>query len=89
MIKHALGLLGVALVCAGCAQEPAEVVVTEEAESSAPAMYEWTMVTTWPKNLPGMGTSAENLATTIGEMTGGALTIKVYGANEQIGRAHV
>ena len=89
MIKHALGLIGIALVCAGCAQEPAEVVVTEEAEPSVPSTYEWTMVTTWPKNLPGMGTSAENLATTIGEMTGGALTIKVYGANELVGGREV
>ena len=42
------------------------------------------MVTTWPKNFPGLGTGANNLASLIGEMSGGRLTVKVYGANELV-----
>lgn len=42
------------------------------------------MVTTWPKNYPGLGTSAERLAARIGEMSGGALEIKVFGAGELV-----
>ena len=42
------------------------------------------MVTTWPKNYPGLGTSAERLAQRIGEMTDGALDIKVFAANELV-----
>ena len=42
------------------------------------------MVTTWPKNYPGLGTSAERLAQRIGEMTDGALEIKVFAANELV-----
>ena len=42
------------------------------------------MVTTWPKNYPGLGTSAERLAQRIGDMTDGALEIKVFAANELV-----
>ena len=43
---------------------------------------EWRMVTTWPKNFPGLGTGAELLASLIGQMSGGRLTVTVYGAGE-------
>jgi TRAP-type mannitol/chloroaromatic compound transport system substrate-binding protein len=46
--------------------------------------HKWKMVTTWPKNFPGLGTGAENLATLIGEMSGGRIEVKVYGANELV-----
>lgn len=42
------------------------------------------MVTTWPKNYPGLGTSAQRLATRIGEMTDGQVDIKVYAAGELV-----
>ena len=42
------------------------------------------MVTTWPKNFPGLGTGANNLAKLISEMSGGRLTVKVYGASELV-----
>ena len=45
-------------------------------------VIEWKMVTTWPKNFPGLGLAAENLATAVEEMSNGRLTIKVYGAGE-------
>jgi len=44
----------------------------------------WKMVTTWPKNFPGLGTGANNLAKLITEMSDGRLTVKVYGANELV-----
>jgi TRAP-type mannitol/chloroaromatic compound transport system substrate-binding protein len=43
---------------------------------------EWRMVTTWPKNFPGLGTGANLLAEMITKGTGGRLSVKVYGANE-------
>jgi TRAP-type mannitol/chloroaromatic compound transport system substrate-binding protein len=46
--------------------------------------FEWKMVTTWPKNFPGMGTSAEKLASLIGEMSGGRLTVRVFGGGELV-----
>lgn len=45
-------------------------------------VIEWKMITTWPKNFPGLGLAAENLATAVEEMSNGRLTIKVYGAGE-------
>ena len=41
---------------------------------------EWKMVTTWPKNFPGLGTGAERVAQRITAMSDGRLTIKVFGA---------
>ncbi|MDG4719629.1 MULTISPECIES: TRAP transporter substrate-binding protein [Thalassospira] len=43
---------------------------------------EWRMVTTWPKNYPGLGTGAELLAKYITEASEGRLTVKVFGAGE-------
>ncbi len=50
----------------------------------AKAQYKWKMVTTWPKNFPGLGTGANNLAKLITEMSGGRIEVKVYGANELV-----
>ena len=44
----------------------------------------WKMVTTWPKNFPGLGTGANDLAKLITQMSGGRLTVKVYGSNELV-----
>jgi TRAP-type mannitol/chloroaromatic compound transport system substrate-binding protein len=44
--------------------------------------YQWKLVTTWPKNFPGLGSGAENLARYVDEMSGGRLKIHVYGAGE-------
>ncbi|MCU7959899.1 MAG: TRAP transporter substrate-binding protein [gamma proteobacterium symbiont of Bathyaustriella thionipta] len=50
----------------------------------ARADFKWKMVTTWPKNFPGLGTAANNLARLIGEMSGGRMQVKVYGAKELV-----
>ncbi|HIG42157.1 MAG: TRAP transporter substrate-binding protein [bacterium] len=69
-----LGLL------AGCGGEntPAnvdETVVTQKT-------FKWRMVTTWPKNLPGMGLAPETFANMINTMSNGRIQVKVYGAGE-------
>jgi len=55
---------------------------------AAPAIsqgkIEWRMVTTWPKNFPGLGVGAENLAKRITTMSGGRLTVKVYSGGELV-----
>ncbi len=50
----------------------------------AKAKYRWKMVTTWPKNFPGMGTGANNLAKLIEQMSGGRIEVKVFGAGELV-----
>lgn len=44
----------------------------------------WKMVTAWPKNLPGPGVSANQLAERIRVMSAGRLDIKVYAAGELV-----
>ena len=46
--------------------------------------YEWKLVTTWPKNFPGLGVAPERLAKLVDEMSRGRLKIKVYGAGELV-----
>ncbi len=52
--------------------------------AQAKTRYRWKMVTTWPKNFPGLGTAANRLAALIGEMSGGRIRVKVYGAKELV-----
>ena len=51
---------------------------------SAKQKHKWKMVTTWPKNFPGLGTGANNLAKLITQMSGGRIEVKVYGAKELV-----
>ena len=59
-------------------------LLTAPAIVSAKQKLKWKMVTTWPKNFPGLGTGANNLAKLITEMSDGRLTVKVYGAKELV-----
>ncbi len=55
---------------------------------AAPAIAQdkitWRMVTTWPKNFPGLGVGAQRLADRITTASGGRLTIQVYSAGELV-----
>lgn len=50
---------------------------------------EWKMVTTWPKDFPGLGTGANGLAEYINRMSAGRLSVKVYGSGELVGGLEV
>lgn len=54
------------------------------APALAKGLVEWKMVTAWPKNLPGPGLSAERLAASIGRLSDGRLTVKVFAAGELV-----
>ncbi len=69
-------------------------IVAGAAVAGAPAVHaqpkiKWKMVTTWPKNFPGLGTGANNLANLINEMSGGRMDVKVYGAKELVGALEI
>jgi TRAP-type mannitol/chloroaromatic compound transport system substrate-binding protein len=66
---------------AGCRQQACEDMVSGRGKQQS---FQWKMVTTWPKNFPGLGTGANHLASLINEMSGGRITIKVYGASELV-----
>src|SRR3546814_6941260 len=42
------------------------------------------MVTSWPKNFPGLGTTANHLAKLIADLSGGRYTVKVFGGGELV-----
>ncbi len=48
------------------------------------ARITWKMVTAWPKNFPGLGTGAQFMADAINAMSGGRLTVEVYGSGELV-----
>lgn len=64
-----------------CGQAPQ----TSSADNgAAPVLeeYRWKMVTAWPKNFPGLGRGPETFSRMVEEMSGGRLTLRVYGAGE-------
>ncbi len=70
-----------ALIGAGAAG-----ALTGALAGAAPALAQgptqWTLVTSWPKGAPGPGTTARRIAERITLMSGGRLSVKLYGAGE-------
>lgn len=83
--RHLIGAAALlaTLALAGCKDEQPQAP-SQQAASEPTKTYQWKMVTAWPKNYPGLGTSAERLAERINTMSGGRLTIKVYAASELV-----
>ncbi len=77
--------ISVALMCillVGCGGE-----TTSSAETAGvkpEQTYQWKLVTTWPKNFPGLGLAPENFAKNVERMSSGRLKIKVYGAGQMV-----
>jgi TRAP-type mannitol/chloroaromatic compound transport system substrate-binding protein len=69
----------------GCGGEPA---ATDSAVAEAPVeaqqQFQWKMVTSWPKNFPGLGKGPETFAEYVNKMSGGRLQVKVHGAGELV-----
>ena len=76
-----------ALLGAGCKenqqQSTAEATLASTRDTPTKPI-KWKMVTTWPKNFPGLGTGANYLASLINELSGGRIEVKVYGAKELV-----
>ena len=54
------------------------------APAIAQGIREFKMVTTWPKNFPGLGTGAENVARLIDVLSEGKMKVKVFAAGELV-----
>ncbi len=52
--------------------------------TAAGEVRQWKMVTSWPLNFPGLGTGANRVAESITTMSGGRITVKVFGANDLV-----
>jgi TRAP-type mannitol/chloroaromatic compound transport system substrate-binding protein len=80
LILVSLGLLS------ACGEAPS----TDSAAATAPQRsYEWKLITSWPKNLPALGTTPEYFADIVEEMSAGRMKIRVFGANELVGGLEV
>ena len=60
---------------------------TEGEQQAAPVAIKkekivWRMATTWPKDFPGLGTGANQLARYINELSGGQMEVTVHGGGE-------
>ncbi len=92
LTKSALGVTAIAAAAglASCDQGSEESANsgTPAQPSDAPSvntgLQEWKLVTTWPKNFPGLGTGAQRLADSITAMSGGRLIVKLYAAGELV-----
>jgi TRAP-type mannitol/chloroaromatic compound transport system substrate-binding protein len=67
----------------GCGENDA-VKGPENSATRSDKIYHWRMVTTWPKNLPGLGVAPVRMAEMISTMSNGRLNITVYGAGELV-----
>jgi TRAP-type mannitol/chloroaromatic compound transport system substrate-binding protein len=68
----------------GLATAGALAGATMTTPAHAQSRHRWKLVTTWPKNFPGLGTAANRLAALITQMSGGRISVKVYGAAELV-----
>ena len=80
MMKKILTFVLLIGLISGCTGE-------QESSNSADAeykTYKWRLVTSWPKNYPGLGMAPEKIANLVEEMSNGQMQITVYGAGEQV-----
>ena len=77
-------LAGAAGLLTACSKAPQAADCADGSGAAEQETLEWKMVTTWPRDFPGLGTGANYLAKIIGEMSGGRLTVKIYGSGELV-----
>lgn len=83
-----ISIIVIAMILAGCSGGSGQTQTTAASTADA-KVYRWKMITTWPKNLPGLGAAPERLAQKLRVMSNGRLDIKVYGAGELVGALEV
>ena len=74
-------LLPLIILIAGCSNDMDSTI---ETSTDIEETFNWRLVTSWPKNYPGLGMAPERIADLVEEMSNGQMTITVYGAEEQV-----
>lgn len=64
----------------GCSEQQQSAIK----EAGEQQRFKWKLVTTWPKNYPGLGMAPERFAQQVERMSAGRLSIKVFGAKELV-----
>lgn len=77
-------LLAALTACGQQASSPNTANGASAASEPATTNFRWKLVTTWPKNYPGLGTAPEQFATLVERMSSGRLKIKVYGDGQLV-----
>ena len=72
----------IAVVLVSCSGTDSESDVTVDTNDDQ--VFEWKLVTTWPKNYPGLGLAPENFSKKVAAMSNGRLQIKVFGAGQLV-----
>ena len=78
----AAGLAGAAGLLSACGNKSGPQTVCEGQTTTE--TFAWKMVTSWPRDFPGLGIGANRLAESINTLSNGRLQIKVYGGNELV-----
>ena len=63
----------------------AAAATTLAAPAIAQERVELAMVTTWPRDFPGLGTGAQRLAERLGQMSDGRIQVQYFAAGERVG----
>ena len=74
-------LLPLIILIAGCSNDMDSTIKTS---TDIEETFNWRLVTSWPKNYPGLGMAPERIADLVEEMSDGQMKITVYGAEEQV-----
>ena len=74
-----------AFVAGAGAAGAAAAATTFAAPAVAQKRIEMVMVTTWPRDFPGLGTGAQRLAKRISDMTDGRIQVQYFAAKERVG----
>jgi len=78
------GMAGTAGLLAACGSKAGSTDCIEGSSGPVTDGLKWKMVTTWPRDFPGLGTGASHVAELIGKLSNGRLTVEVYGGNELV-----
>ncbi|MCC6562253.1 MAG: TRAP transporter substrate-binding protein DctP [Xanthomonadales bacterium] len=79
MKRRQLIAAGSAAALAACAPKPSGGGAGQSAQQ-----FRWKMVTSWPPNFPGLGSSVVRLAEMLAQASGGRLSVKIYAGNELV-----
>ena len=84
-----LGTVALLCILTACGGESLSTNSDTHSSAQEQTVYEWKLITSWPKNLPALGTSPEHFADIVEKMSNGRMRLRVYGANELVGGLEV
>ncbi len=78
-----IALMSALLTLTGC-QDDKQANSNAKGNTQEQQTFNWKLVTSWPKNFPGLGYAPERFAKLVDTMSNGRLKIKVYAAGELV-----